>query len=54
MAHVAAVRDSGEATYQQCLPGTAYCWGSNSYGHIGDGKEKDQFVPARVRSLRGL
>jgi alpha-tubulin suppressor-like RCC1 family protein len=30
--------------------GSAYCWGSNDYGELGDGTRKQRSLPVRVRS----
>jgi alpha-tubulin suppressor-like RCC1 family protein len=45
----AASGDAGVAA----LTGQIYCWGSNSYGQVGDGTTTNRFTPTRVQNLDG-
>lgn len=36
------------------IDGTAWCWGSNYYGQLGDGSTTDRHVPVQVSNISGV
>ncbi len=49
-----SVSSGGNFSCALMADGTAQCWGSNSYGQLGDNSTTDSFVPVSVSGLTGL
>src|SRR5438445_3740214 len=50
----AAVSTRGDHTCGVTAAGAAYCWGSNTYGQLGDGTTTERLSPALVAAPAGV
>lgn len=54
MVNSAGISLAGSHSCANSIDGTAYCWGSNQYGQIGDGSTADAKTPAQVKGLDSI